>query len=188
LAKAVVELRRNEGLLEEEEVEWAKMFTEGIYYAMIGSSPCSLASLALISTSQTFDDIVYASCDRSPTIGRLYVPERVRQVAYWTQIVLRHKIVGHSLSSPPSSLSPMGATRPKELGISVYQKDIKQELSLQEKGEESGTYWFVPGPSLVRVGECADVENVHGRTSRSSLRLEQSLPAAPRCRFPVSSG
>jgi hypothetical protein len=33
LAKAVVELRRNEGILEEEEVEWAKMFVEGIYYA-----------------------------------------------------------------------------------------------------------------------------------------------------------
>jgi len=33
LAKAVVELRRNEGILEEEEVEWGKMFTEGIYYA-----------------------------------------------------------------------------------------------------------------------------------------------------------
>jgi len=33
LAKAVVELRRNEGILEEEEVEWAKMLTEGIYYA-----------------------------------------------------------------------------------------------------------------------------------------------------------
>ena len=33
LAKAVVELRRNEGILEEEEVEWTKMFTEGIYYA-----------------------------------------------------------------------------------------------------------------------------------------------------------
>ena len=32
LAKAVVELRRSEGMLEEEEVEWAKMFTEGIYY------------------------------------------------------------------------------------------------------------------------------------------------------------
>jgi hypothetical protein len=32
LAKAVVELRRNEGILEEEEVEWAKMFTESIYY------------------------------------------------------------------------------------------------------------------------------------------------------------
>ena len=33
LAKAVVELRRNEDILGEEEVEWAKMFTEGIYYA-----------------------------------------------------------------------------------------------------------------------------------------------------------
>lgn len=33
LAKAVVELRRNEGILKEEEVEWAKIFTEGIYYA-----------------------------------------------------------------------------------------------------------------------------------------------------------
>jgi len=33
LAKAVVELRRNEGILEEEEAEWTKMFLEGIYYA-----------------------------------------------------------------------------------------------------------------------------------------------------------
>lgn len=33
LAKAVVELRRSEGILEEEEVEWAKLFAEGVYYA-----------------------------------------------------------------------------------------------------------------------------------------------------------
>jgi len=33
LAKTVVELRRSEGILEEEEVEWAKLFAEGIYYA-----------------------------------------------------------------------------------------------------------------------------------------------------------
>ena len=33
LAKAVVELRRSEGILEEEEAEWTKMFLEGIYYA-----------------------------------------------------------------------------------------------------------------------------------------------------------
>ena len=33
LARTVVELRRNEGILEEEEVEWSRMFTEGIYYA-----------------------------------------------------------------------------------------------------------------------------------------------------------
>ena len=29
----LVEMRRNEGLKEEEKVEWAKRFTEGIYYA-----------------------------------------------------------------------------------------------------------------------------------------------------------
>ena len=33
LARTVVELRRSEGILEEEEVEWSRMFTEGIYYA-----------------------------------------------------------------------------------------------------------------------------------------------------------
>ena len=125
-----------------------------------GASPCSLASLALISTSQTFDDLVYVSSDRSPTIGRLYVPERVTQAAYWTQSMLRHKIVGHSLSSPPSSPSLTGAIRHKELGISVTQNDIKEELSQQEKGEESRTYWPVPGSSSLRIGECAGVENV----------------------------
>ena len=74
--------------------------------------------------------------------------------------MLRHKIVGHSLSSPPSSPSPTGATRHKELGISVTQKDIKEELSQQEKGEESRAYWPVPGSSSVRIGECAGIENV----------------------------
>ena len=33
LARTVVELRRSEGILEEEEVEWSRMFAEGIYYA-----------------------------------------------------------------------------------------------------------------------------------------------------------
>jgi hypothetical protein len=33
LARTIVELRRSEGILEAEEVEWSKMFTEGIYYA-----------------------------------------------------------------------------------------------------------------------------------------------------------
>lgn len=32
-AKSVVELRRREGILEEEEKEWTKLFSEGIYYA-----------------------------------------------------------------------------------------------------------------------------------------------------------
>jgi len=38
LAKAVVEMRRREGIVEEEEEEWTKMFTEGIYYPNMVSS------------------------------------------------------------------------------------------------------------------------------------------------------
>jgi hypothetical protein len=72
--------------------------------------------------------------------------------------MLRFKVVGPSPSSPPAS--PTGTSRSKELGISVYQRDIKEVLSHQENGEESRTYWPVPGPSSVRIGECSSVENV----------------------------
>ncbi|KAI0307502.1 hypothetical protein B0F90DRAFT_1620846 [Multifurca ochricompacta] len=140
LARAVVELRRGEGIQEEEEVEWAKMFAEGIYYA-----------------NMSFDDLVHISHDRSPTTGHRYVPERVLQAAHWTQSLLRLKIVGHPPSSPPAS--PTGASRHKELGISVSRKDIKEALSHPDSDEASRAYWPVPGPSSMRMGECAGVEN-----------------------------
>jgi hypothetical protein len=44
LAKAVVELRRSGGILEEEEAEWAQMFIEGIYYANMVRDPSLIAS------------------------------------------------------------------------------------------------------------------------------------------------
>ena len=109
------------------------------------------------SISQTFDDLLYVSNDRSPTTGRLYVPERIIQAASWTQSMLRHKIVGQPPSSPPSS--PTGSNRPKELGISVYQMDIKEVLSHQEKGGGSHAYWPIPDSSSVRIGESAGVDN-----------------------------
>ena len=71
--------------------------------------------------------------------------------------MLRHKIVGQPPSSPPAS--PTGASRPKELGISVSQMDIREAQSHQEKGEESHAYWPIPGPSSVRMGESAGVDN-----------------------------
>jgi len=71
--------------------------------------------------------------------------------------MLRHKIVVPPPSSPPAS--PTGTSRPKELGISIYQMDIKEALSHQEKVEESHAYWPIPGPSSVLIGEGAGVEN-----------------------------
>jgi hypothetical protein len=156
LAKAVVELRRSAGVLEDEEVEWVKMFSEGIYYANMVRLSCPLASLLLISASQSFEDLVQVSHDRSPTTGRLYVPDRVIQAAHWTQSMLRYRIVGQP-SSPPAS--PTGTSRHKTLGIAVSQKEIKEALSHPGSGEEDRVYWAVPGPSSMRMGEGGGVEN-----------------------------
>lgn len=87
------------------------------------------------------------------------MPERVIQAAYWSQSTLRHKIVGQPPLSPPAS--PTGASRHKELGISVTQKDIKEALSSSENDEENRPYWPIPNPSSTRIGECAaSTENV----------------------------
>ena len=138
-----------------------------------GSSPYHLASLSLTSASQTFDDLIYISNDRSPTTGRLYVPERIIQAAYWTQSTLRQKIVGPSSLSPPAS--PTGAGLHKELGISVTQKDIKEALSYPENNEKNRAYWIIPDPSSTRIGECGGIENasmdeLFGLSSASNRR------------------
>ena len=135
-----------------------------------------------MSASQTFEDLIYISNDRSPTTGRLYVPERVIQAAYWTQSTLRHNIVGPPPPSPPAS--PTGASRHKELGISVTQKDIKEALSYSENDEENRAYWPIPGPSSTRLGECASTENpsmdeLFGLSSASSNRRAPGRSSMP---------
>ena len=178
LARAIVELRRSAGILEDEEVEWTKMFTESIYYANMVRLFYPLASLLLTWACQSFDDLVHVSHDRSPTTGRLYVPERVIQAAYWTQSMLRHRIVGLPPSSPPGS--PTRASVHKELGISVSQGDIREALSHPGNDEENRVYWPVPGPSSMRVGECGGVEN-------SSIDELFGLSSDSRRRTPGSS-
>jgi hypothetical protein len=98
--------------------------------------------------------------------------------------MLRHKIVGPSPSSPPAS--PTGASRSKELGIFVYQRDIKEVLSHQEKGEESRTYWPVPSSSSVRIGECSGVENV-STDELPGLSSGSSRPSPSRSSMSASS-
>jgi hypothetical protein len=121
------------------------------------SLPPRLYLLVLSLAHQSIDDLVHISCDRSPTTGRLYVPERVLESAHWTQSVLRHKIMGPLPSSPTAS--PKGANHHKELGISVSQKEIEELLSSLEKDEENRAYWPVPTPSSTRMGESVNAEN-----------------------------
>ncbi|KAI0063113.1 hypothetical protein BV25DRAFT_1907234 [Artomyces pyxidatus] len=142
LAKAVVELRRNEGIVEEEEVEWAKMFAEGIYYA-----------------NMSLDDLVFVSQDRSPTTHRPYVPKHVIQAAHWSQAMLRHQIQGRSPSSPPSS--PTRSSQDKELGLPITTSELAAKLSEQaEDVEPDQLYWPVPSDSSVRIGDSTGIEGV----------------------------
>ena len=67
----------------------------------------------------------------------------------------RHKIVGQSLLPLPYSHSPTGATRHKET------ENVKQEVSQQDKGEESRTYSPIPISFWVQIGECGEYAQRH---------------------------
>ncbi|ETW87630.1 hypothetical protein HETIRDRAFT_59801 [Heterobasidion irregulare TC 32-1] len=140
LAKAIVEMRRNEGTDEKEEAEFTKMFSEGIYYA-----------------NMLLDDLVYISRDISPTNGRAYVPIHVIQVAHWSQSLLQHTITARPTASPTSS--PGLLNHRDELGISVSQSDIVTRLSspLQDT-ERNQPYWPIPNDSSLRIGDNTGIE------------------------------
>jgi hypothetical protein len=62
------------------------------------------------------------------------------------------------LPSSPTA-SPNGASRHKELGMSVSKKDIEEALSSLGRDDEYRAYWPIPGSSSIRMGECVGVEN-----------------------------
>ncbi|KAA1468411.1 hypothetical protein DENSPDRAFT_878089 [Dentipellis sp. KUC8613] len=139
MAKAIVELRRSEGVLEEEEIVWKTMFTEGIYYQ-----------------NMTLEDLVYISQDISPTTGQLYTPLHVIQSAHWSYSLLQHQLTGRpSTTSPPSSPS----TKDKELGLAVSSAELSNLISSPSgESEKSKPYWPVPSDSSSRIGDSTGIE------------------------------
>ncbi|KAH7930602.1 hypothetical protein BV22DRAFT_1124870 [Leucogyrophana mollusca] len=148
LACAVVELRRSQGINEDEEKDWEIMFREGIYYA-----------------NMLVDDIILLSQHVSPSTGRPYVPLAVLQAAHWNQSLLRCQITSRtntnaSPSSPPSSPPP---PRDKELGLSVTTADILTRLSTtddhtQNSDEKDKVYYPVARDSSLRIGDPNGIE------------------------------
>ncbi|TFK40923.1 hypothetical protein BDQ12DRAFT_733284 [Crucibulum laeve] len=145
-ARAVVEMRRKNGILDEEK-EWEKMFSEGIYYA-----------------NMTMDEIITISQDISPSTKRSFVPLAVLQSAQWSHSVLRHQITfrlplstfhSTAASQPiPSSPPP----REKELGITSTTADILTKISSIDEPdytnpERCKLYFPIPGDSSIRVGD-----------------------------------
>ncbi|KXN87535.1 hypothetical protein AN958_08469 [Leucoagaricus sp. SymC.cos] len=138
-ARSVVELRRADGILPEEEIEWTKMFETGIYYS-----------------NMLMEDIIAISSDISLITKQTFVPLHVLQAAHWSQSVFRHKIT----SLPPSVCSPLPSTSPreKELGITVTTGDIHAQISGLElpetiNPEAQKAYFPVPSDSSLRIGD-----------------------------------
>ncbi|KIP01237.1 hypothetical protein PHLGIDRAFT_113180 [Phlebiopsis gigantea 11061_1 CR5-6] len=150
-ARRVVELRRAEGILDEEEVEYAILFTQGIYYA-----------------NMNLDELMMISKDVSPTTGKPFVPITVLQSAHWDQSVLRHSITtsrSGPTSSPPSSPSPSGPSpTTKELGVTMTSAELANCIrssptkALHPSPCSAIPYFPVPSDSSQRIGDNSGIE------------------------------
>ncbi|KAG0699747.1 hypothetical protein DFH29DRAFT_935664 [Suillus ampliporus] len=150
LACAIVELRRRQGIDEEEEKDWEILFREGIYYA-----------------NMLVDDIIAISQHISPTTGRPFAPLSVLQEAHWDHSLLRCQITAKpNTSTSPSSSSPSSSpppSREKELGLSITTADILARLpaphsSLHPADDKDKPYYPVAHDSSVRIGDSGNIE------------------------------
>ncbi|KAI6010186.1 hypothetical protein EDC04DRAFT_2770258 [Pisolithus marmoratus] len=144
LARAVVELRRKQGIDEDEEKDWEIMFSEGIYYA-----------------NMLVEDIIAISQDISPSTKRSFVPIPVLQAAHWNQSLLRCHITSSSIN--PSMPSPNPPMRDKELGVCLTTAQILSRLSPSEQhtapdDEKERVYHPVPYDSSMRLGDSSGLE------------------------------
>ncbi|KAG1749616.1 uncharacterized protein EDB91DRAFT_1344244 [Suillus paluster] len=148
LACAVVELRRRQGIDEEEEKDWEILFREGIYYS-----------------NMHMDDIIATSQHISPTTGRPYVPISVLQEAHWDQSLLRCQITAkpNTTTSPSSPSSSPPPSREKELGLPITTAEILARLPapnspLHPADDKGKPYYPVAHDSSVRIGDSGGIE------------------------------
>ncbi|TFK88520.1 hypothetical protein K466DRAFT_488780 [Polyporus arcularius HHB13444] len=144
VARRVVEMRKvartgdDSGESEEaEQVEFERMFAEGIYYA-----------------NMHLDDLMAISRDVSPSTGKPVVPLAVLQAALWNQSSLYHRITYRPPGSSSPSLTSTNAT--KELGIGLPAGDIGK-LALHPE-ERLKAFYPVPGDSSLRLGDSTGLE------------------------------
>ncbi|KAG1757995.1 hypothetical protein EDB19DRAFT_1660158 [Suillus lakei] len=148
MACTIVELRRRQGIDEEEEKDWDMLFREGIYYANL-----------------LVDDIIAISQHISPTTGRPFVPLSVLQEAHWDQSLLRCQVTTKSnqTSSPSSPSSSPPPSREKELGLSITTAEILARLPASNSppnpaDDKDKPYHPVGHDSSVRIGDSGSIE------------------------------
>ncbi|KAJ7456442.1 hypothetical protein FB451DRAFT_1353827 [Mycena latifolia] len=142
-ARAVVELRRRHGILQEEEDAWTTLFEQGIHY-------CHMS----------MEDVIDLSKDTSPTTKQPYVSIAVLQAAHWQNSILRQYITARPASSSfetrPSPAPTPGSPvqREKELGITQTTAEIRARLAAADPSlDQAGPYYLVPVDSSQRIGD-----------------------------------
>ncbi|KAF9569807.1 hypothetical protein CPC08DRAFT_756787 [Agrocybe pediades] len=182
-ARSVVELRRQEGLLEEEEIIWTDMFDSGIHYEHM-----------------TFEDLHFISEDISPTTRRPYAPLSSLQRSHWTQSVLRHLILNRYSSNYSPSTAAAASSREKELGIALTTAEVLNKTATAPENSNADTalepqkyYYPVPNDVSTRIGDngsntAASMEDLFSQEtaqSRSSTSVSSHLPRTERYFFGI---
>ncbi|KAF8912903.1 hypothetical protein CPB84DRAFT_1957315 [Gymnopilus junonius] len=152
-ARSVVELRRQDGVVEDEEAIWKELFEHRIYYA-----------------NMTFDDLMFISQDMSPTTKRLYILSSSLQASHWTQSVLRHIVTqrpNHVGLPSVAGASPSPLARDKELGIASTTIELLTGMATAERNNDlsiSSTIYFpVFGDSSARIGDSPTLHTAHAQ-------------------------
>ena len=162
MAKAVLELRRKDGIDEEEEKEFFELFENDIHFMhMVGWFICirparkpdqkhfqSTEELMLISNSDT-----------SPTTSRPYVSTNCLHSSHWKQSELRLKVVS--------------AMRDKELGI------IRSTSEVAARPDVTTSYWAVASDSSERIGDATGLENATMDQLFTGLPYDDNKKAMP---------
>ena len=158
-AKAVVELRRRDGVDEREEEIWTKMFNHSIYYANMVCLRFTSSSSSVLTLVQPIEELIAISQDISPTTGQPYVSMSALQSAHWYHSMLRHHI-----TTKPSGFGIQGSQRDKELGITFTTTNVlhmanslRRDAADQEKIRQK-LYYRIPSDTSSRLGENGKIE------------------------------
>ncbi|KAL0950479.1 hypothetical protein HGRIS_007291 [Hohenbuehelia grisea] len=155
-AKSVVELRRKQsGIVEEEEEIWSELFRKGIYYA-----------------NMTISDLMFISEDTSPITGRPYVPLQALQSAHWAHSVQKHLITKRTPPSSqvnsPSPDSPL--PKDLDLGLAISTANILAQNPSQDAQQ---LYYPVHSDASMRVGDSGVFGPTGENNSGSNMTMEQ---------------
>ncbi|KAI8983339.1 hypothetical protein BD414DRAFT_418639 [Trametes punicea] len=181
VARSVVEMRRAlraQGVPGEppevEEVEFERLFKEGIYYA-----------------NMHLDDLMAISRDVSPSTGKPYVPLPVLQAAHWNQSALYHRITSRPSGPSSPTTSPTNSAA-KDLGLGISAADIPKYMVHPEEQDEA--FYPIPGDCSLRLGDSTGLEGASmeqlfdlGDTKKGANNSEANFFGLEQARRPASA-